>query len=151
MKTVFSFLKWVVPIIILAILGLYLISRSNQQEKEYLLGYETYNNAIKALGDGNYEEAYTLYIKSATEFTDPKLKAIALYEAATLGFNAQIGDYYSWVDLYQRALKYYPGFDEAAFDLEYLYWLKTNSPEKVPPPQPGPEPSIEEEPTYGDI
>ncbi len=153
MKKIVSFLRWFFPIVFLAALGLELITYSTDKERKFLQGYETYAAATAALTAGDPKTAYVLYIQSAYELEDQRLKAVALYEAANTGWTGGIADYNTLVGLYQQSLRYDPGFYEAAFDLEYLYWLKANAPQQLPQPAPGPgpEPSRKEETPNGDV
>lgn len=147
---ILSLLKWFLLAAVLIVIGAKLIDYGSEQESKFMRGYELYDSAVKALEEGNIETAYTLFIQSSYEFQDPNEKAVALYGAATVGWVGGIADYDTLVGLYQQALRYKPGFDEAAFDLEYLYWLKANAKE-LPAPEPGTEPSREEEPSSGDV
>ncbi len=151
MKKTIAFLKWFLPIVLLTTIGLKLIVYSDDQERMALRGYETYAAATKALMADDPKSAYVLYIQSAYEFTDPALKAVALYEAANTGWIGGIADYNTVVGLYKQSLRYDPGFYEASYNLEYLYRLKEKAPEMLPQPEPGPEPSREEESPNGDV
>ena len=151
MKKTLSFLKWFLPIVLLAAVGLRLVVYSDDQERMTLRGYETYAAATKALLAGDLESAYVSYIQSAYEFTDPALKAVALYEAANTGWMGGIADYNTLVGLYKQSLRYSPGFYEASYNLEYLYRLKEKAPEMLPQPDPGQKPSREEEVPNGDV
>ncbi len=154
MKKIISFLKWLLPIVFLTAIGLKLVTYGTDRERKFLQGYQTYAAATAALKAGNMKTAYLLFLQSAYELEDQKLKAEALYEAANVGWVGGLADYHTLVALYQQSLRYHPGFYEAAFNLEYLYRLKTEHPEKLPQPQlPGaqPEPSREEEVPNGDV
>lgn len=144
-------LKWILPVIFLTAIGAGLIIYSQQEEEKFLSGYQTHAQAIAALEAGDAETAYILYLQSANEFVDPKLKATALYEAANIGLASGIADYGTLAGLYKQSLRYNPGFYKAAFNLEYLYWLKTNAPEELPQPDPGADPSREEDIPNGDV
>lgn len=146
-----SILKWVLPVIILISLGATLVVYSNREEEKLLRGYETHAAAVAALESSNFKSAYELFLQSSYEFEDERLKAIALYEAANVGWIGQIADYRTLVGLYQQAIRYKPGYYEAAFNLEYLYWLKANAPQALPQPDAGPEPGGEEMPPNGDF
>ncbi len=151
MKKITSLLKWFLPIVFLTAIGLKLITYSADQERKSLLGFETYQTAAAALEAKDAKTAYLMFLQSAYELADPKLKAVALYEAANTGWTGGIADYDTLVSLYQQSLRYNPGFYEAAFNLEYLYLLKARAPEKLPQPQPGEKPSREEETPNGDV
>lgn len=146
-----SFLKWFLPMVFLVAIGTKLIAVSNEQETKLSHGYETYAAATAALLAGDSQTAYVLFIKSSYELADPAHKAVALYEAANVGWVGEIADYNTLVSLYKQSLRYDPGFYEAAFNLEYLYWLRVNAPEDLPEPEPGPEPSREERTPNGDV
>ena len=151
MKRIISILKWFLPAVFLAAIGGKLVAYSHEQEKQFLQGYQTYEAATAALVVGDSKTAYVLFLQSSYELADPKLKAKALYEAANTGWVGGLADYHTLVALYKQSLRYDPGFYEAAFNLEYLYWLKTNSPEEIPQPEPGPEPGREEKIPNGDV
>jgi len=97
-------------------------------------GFETHSQALAALEEGDVETAYGLFAQAASEFQTPRMRAIALYEAANTGWLGQISDYQTLVDLYKYALRYDPDLFEAGFNLEYLYWLKATAPSAVPMP-----------------
>lgn len=148
---ILAFLKWFLPVVILIAIGMKLINYSSEQEANLLRGYETYAAAAEALSTGDAQKAYLLYIQASYELEDPADKAVALYEAANVGWTGRVADYNTLVGLYQQSLRYYPGFYEAAFDLEYLYWLKAKAPNQLPRPEPGPKPSREEYIPNGDV
>lgn len=151
MKRIISFLKWFLPVVFLTTIGGKLVAYSTDQERQFLRGFETYEAATTALRAKDAKTAYILFLQSAYELEDPKLKAISIYEAANIGWVGGIADYQTIVGLYKQSLRYDPGFYEAAINLEYLYWLKENSPEEIPQPDPGPEPGREEEAPNGDV
>lgn len=140
MKKLLALLKWFLPIVLLVAIGMKLIAESGYQEATEREGYELYNAATSALSTGDFKAAYVLYLQSAYAIADPQAKANAFYTAANVGWVGQIADYQTLVVLYQQAIRNHPGFYEAAFNLEYLYWLKVNDPEKVPKPKPGAKP-----------
>jgi hypothetical protein len=144
-------LKWALPVVILIVLGTALIVFSNRQEEKLRSGYQTYAAAMAALESGNFKTAYELFLQSSYEFEDREMKALATYEAANIGWLGQVADYRTLVGLYKQAIRYKPGYHEAAFNLEYLYWLKANTPEQLPQPEVGPEPGREEVPESGDV
>lgn len=146
------FLKRVLTLLVF-IVGLSLILYGAKQEKRLNRGYELHAEAEQALRDKDYEKAYDLYLKSSYAFEDPHLKAVALYEAANVGwaFEDDIIDYEKAVSLYKQALRYDPNLYEAAFNLEYLYYIKKNFPEELPRPMPGLQPSRDEESKNGDV
>ena len=145
------FLKWLLPTSLLIAAGLVLIAYAASREVRLAQVYATHTAAAAAFEAGDLKTAYTLYLASSYEFEDPKLKAICLYEAATAGWIGGFADYNTLVGLYKQSLRYSPGFDEAALNLEYLYWLKTNAPEQLPQPDPGTNPGREEEIPSGDV
>lgn len=145
------FLKWFLPMLLLAAIGTKLIVESEEQEKKHQLGFETYATATQAVKSGDAKTAYVLYLQSIYELEDPADKAVAAYEAANVGWAGGIADYHTLVGLYQQSLRYNPEFYEAAINLEYLYWLKEHSPEELPQPDPGKDPSREEEVPNGDV
>ncbi len=134
---IISLFKWLVPMILLVGIGTKLINYSSDQEASVMRGYELYDAARLALQAGDFKGAYALFLQSAYESHDPQLQGTALYEAANVGWFGEIADYRTLVSLYQQSLRYNPELYEAAFDLEYLYWLKANAPEKLPQPKPG--------------
>lgn len=144
-------LKWFLPIVFLLAIGTKLITYGNEQEAKHRRGYEIYAAATTALLAGDTQTAYILYIQSSYELADPTHKAVALYEAANVGWVGEIADYNTLVGLYKQSLRYDPGFYEAAFNLEYLYWLKVNAPQDLPELEPGPGPSREERTPNGDV
>lgn len=146
-----SFLKWFLAVVLLIAAGLWLISHSFDEESRLMQGYDLYAAASLAVEVGDFPTAYTLYLQSAHLLKDPDLKAVAIYEAATVGWAGQIADYQTLVGLYQQSLRFRPGFYEAAFDLEYLYRIRANAPEQLPEPDPGPMPSSEGRVPSGDI
>src|SRR5688572_24621790 len=105
------------------VLGLGLVLYGSEQEKKLSRGYDLYAAAEQARVDKDYKKAYDLYLKSSYEFEDPHLKAVALYEAANVGwaYEIDIVDYETAVNLYKQALRLDPNLYEAAFNLEYLY------------------------------
>lgn len=143
-----SFLKWLLPLAALVAIGLKLISFSVEAESKQREGYELYTQGVAAIQAGDAQLSYSLFLSSAYHTEDPHLAAIALYEAAAVGWLGELADFRTLVNLYQQALLYEPGFYEAAFDLEYLYWLRANSPGQVPQPDPGEgrEPGEEQQP-----
>lgn len=143
-------LKWVLPVVVLIILGATLIIFSDREEEKLRRGHQTHAAAVAALESGDFKTAYALFLQSAYEFEDPDLKALATFEAANIGWVGQIADYRTLVGLYQQAIRYKPGYYEASFNLEYLYWLKANAPEQLPEPEVGPQPGGEELPN-GDV
>lgn len=146
-----TLLKWFLPMLLLASIGTKLIVYSEEQEKKHQLGFETYAAASEAFKSGDAKTAYELYLQSIHELENPADKAVAAYEAANVGWAGGIADYHTLVGLYQQSLRYNPEFYEAAINLEYLYWLKTHSPEELPQPNPGKDPSREEEVPNGDV
>lgn len=148
---IIKFFKWVGLVVILFVAGLKIIAYSTQVERDFRVGYEHYAAAAAAVAAGDYQTGYSLYLQSSFEFDDPQLKAVALYETATVGWTRQIANYDILVDLYQQSLRFSPGFYEPSFDLEYLYTLSGNAPQELPQPEPGPQPSSEGRPTNGDI
>ncbi len=146
-----SFLKWLLLAALLITAGLMLIDYAGKQEDKFKQAYATHAAAAAAHAAGDPKTAYGLYLQSSFEFADPRLKGIALYEAANVGWVWGFADYNTLVGLYKQSLRYYPGFAEAAFDLEYLYWLKANAPEMLPQPQPGLQPGREGELLNGDV
>lgn len=149
MRRIIAFFKWFLPVVILLAVGTRLINYATEQEARFRRGYELYGSAEEALMVGEFELAYSLFVQSSYEFQDRQPKAIALYVAATVGWTGVIADYNTLVELYKQALRYHPGFDEAAFNLEFLYWLKANDRE-LPPPPTGP-PNKDDEVTNGDV
>lgn len=153
MNRIISVLKWVVPIVALIAAGTYLVRYGSDQESKFLKGYRLYDAATSeydaataAYKDGNLEKAaeylqnaYALYIQSAFALENREAKAVAFYEAATVGWATgwamPIADYRTLVGLYQESLRNKPGFYESAFDLELLYWLKAKAPSEVPSPK----------------
>lgn len=150
-KKTLSHLKWLLPLLLLVGSGLKLITVANREESKLLRGYQTYEAALEALEKGDAETAYIGFIQAADELDDPNLKGLALYQAANVGWLSGLADYTTLVRLYQQSLRYYPGFYEAAFNLEYLYWLKENAPDQIPQPEPGREPGREEYIPNGDV
>ena len=132
---IISFLKWFLSVVILITLGVKLIDHASEEEIKYMRGYELFDSAEKALQDVNIEGAYSLFVQSSYELQDGEAKAIALYWAATIGWAGGLADYNSLVELYKQALRYHPGFDEAAHNLEFLYWLRANKQELPEPPK----------------
>lgn len=148
---IISFLKWFLPVVVLIAAGLKLADYASQEEAKFLRGYELYDSATQALQGGDVKAAYSLHVQSSYELQDPEAKAVALYQAAAVGWIGGIADFNTLTGLYKQSLRYKPGFYEAAFDLEYLYWLKANSLELPEPQEPGSEPSREGEPSSGDV
>lgn len=151
MGKILSVFKLLLPIVFLSIAGSGLIYFANKQESKLMLGYDLFQAAQNAAEIGEYQEAYALYLQSSYELDNVKDKSIALYEAASVGWQQGIADYRTLVSLYQQMLRYQPGFYEAGFNLEYLYLLKSFSSDELPGADPGSEPSREGTPTRGDI
>lgn len=103
-----------------------------RQQEGSLAGFPTHAQAVAALNAGDLQSAYNLFALAATEFQDPRMRAIALYEAANVGWLGQIADYQTLVDLYKYALRHDPDLYEAGYNLEYLYWLRSEAPGAVP-------------------
>lgn len=148
MRLIINLVKWLLPMA-LTVIGLRLIEYGSIQEQKIPRDYQLYDSATTALRDGDFATAYSLFLQSASESRDPHLKAIAIYQAANIGWcdkrfdrrcESPIANYQEIVELYKQSLRFQPGFYEAGFNLEYLYWLKTNAPEQLPAPpsQPGP-------------
>ncbi len=148
MKTL---LKKFLPVLLLIIIGSGLIIYSGSQTEKEMSPYLIHQNAEKAMKVGDTNTAYILYVESSLAFQDPRLKAIAICEAAAVGWSGQIADYNTLVNLYSQALRYDPENYEASFNLEYLYYLKENAPGDLPKPPPSEKPSREEEATSGDV
>lgn len=144
-------LKWVLPVVVLILLGTALIVLGDREEEKLRRGHQTHAAAVAAFESGDLKSAYELFLLSSYEFEDPRLKAVATYEAANIGWVGGIADYRTLVGLYQQAIRYQPGYFEASFNLEVLYWLKVNAPEELPRPEVGPEPGREEVPPNGDV
>ena len=148
---VITIIKWVTPFVLLLTLGIALVRLSNIKEKEYLASFELHQLAAQAVDEGDFKAAYSLYIQSAYGFDDPILKSRSLFEAATIGWAGGVADYGTLVALYKEVLRNSPEFEDAGLNLEYLYWIKENDPQRVPNPPPGREPSREEEMKSGDV
>lgn len=144
------FRKWVSPVVIL-ILGAALVLISLRNEQKHEMAFDLYRAAQGAFEEGNYKGAYSMYMQSSSEFEDPHFKALALYEAATVGWANNLADYKTIVELYKQSLRFEPGFEEASFNLELLYWLKDNKPEELPDPGKNGDQPADAEVSNGDI
>ena len=85
-----------------------------------------YNEALAVLEQQHSAEAITLFTESALYAQDPKLKAAALHNAATVLWSAKLGKYQMLVETYKEALRSNPQLKEASFNLELLYYLKAS-------------------------
>jgi len=145
------------PFLISIGIGLGLIRVADFVERRQLAGalagFETHSQALAALEEGDVKTAFELFALAATEFEDPRMRGFAIYEAANTGWFGQIADYQTLVDLYKYALRYDPDLYEAGFNLEYLYWLRFNSPSDIPQPEgdSGKTPGEEQDVPSGDI
>lgn len=136
MKLVKGLLKFVFIGVVLAV-GVLLIAVSRDQEQTTMKGSELFDAATTALQAGDVQSAYMLYVQSAYALLDPKAKALAFYDAANVGWMGKLADFETLVELYKQSLRYHPGFYEAGFNLEYLYWLKLKQPGNLPQPKAG--------------
>lgn len=144
-------IKKFLPIILLIIVGNGLIVYSAMKIKAETLPYELHQKAEKAWNLGDPSTAYILYVESSIAFSDPHLKAIALCDAATVGWTTRIADFNALVNLYQQALRYDPGNYEASFNLEYLYYMKENPSDSLPELPEGDKPTRDDEAPSGDV
>lgn len=142
--------RWLIPTVLL-LLGVGLVFFSQYSDRKRANAFDLYREAMATLESSNFEGAYTMFLQSSSEFEDPHLKAIAIYEAANIGWAQNLADYKTLVELYKQALRYEPGFREASFNLELLYWLKANKPEELPQPSEAGEMPAEGGDSNGDI
>lgn len=158
-------IRVVLVVLIFVISGASLVTYSNNRQSKTLKGFETYARAMHELEAGNqeleagnieaaqahYEASYKHYLQSALEFEDPQNQAAAYYAAANLGWASNLADFNALVELYKRSLSLKPGFEEASYNLELLYWLSQNQSENLPIPQSGLGPSEGKAPSSGGI
>lgn len=98
--------------------------------KTYADGVVLYNEALAALEEKDLDKAHELFLRVVFYAKDPELRAASLHNAATIGWIGELSDYETLVETYKEALRNKPGFEQASFNLELLYYLR----EKKQPP-----------------
>lgn len=119
--------------------------------RNYSNGLDLQSAGFGMLQQGNPAAAYVLFVQSAVYSTDPAIRAVSLYNAANVAWGAGLADYETLVALYQESLRDFPGFYNASWNLEMLYFLKSQAPEMLPDPGDGLSPGEEEYVPTGDI
>lgn len=119
--------------------------------RNYHNGIDLQYAAFVMLQQGDPETAYALFIESSIYSTSPVVRAISLYNAANVAWGAGLADYNMLVSLYQESLRNLPGFYPASWNLEYLYFLRSEAPELLPKPGDGLLPGEDEYVPTGDI
>lgn len=137
------------------LLALVLVGLANLLEarasRNYSNGLDFQYAAFAALQAGDSSAAYALFIESAIYSTDPTIRAVSRYDAANVAWAEGLADYETLVALYKESLRDYPGFYAASWNLEYLYFLKSQAPETMPEPGGGNLPGEEEYVPTGDV
>ena len=119
--------------------------------RNYSNGLDLQYAAFAMLNQGEPAAAYALFIESSASSTDPMIRALSLYDAANVAWGAELADYETLVALYKESLRNLPGFYAASWNLELLYFLKSEAPEMLPEPGEGLLPGEEEYVPTGDI
>ncbi|OGC60074.1 hypothetical protein A3J33_02025 [candidate division WWE3 bacterium RIFCSPLOWO2_02_FULL_53_10] len=119
--------------------------------RNYSNGLDLQYAAFAMLNQGDPAAAYALFIESSVYSEDPMIRAFSLYNAANVAWGAELADYQMLVALYKESLRNLPGFYAASWNLEYLYFLKSEAPELLPEPGDGLLPGEEEYVPTGDI
>jgi len=119
--------------------------------RNYSNGLDLQSAALEMLRQGDPAAAYALFIESSIYATDPVVRAFSLYNAANVAWGAELADYETLVALYKESLRNLPGFHAASWNLEILYFLKSQAPEMLPEPGEGLLPGEEEYVPTGDI
>ena len=119
--------------------------------RNYSNGLDLQDAAFAMLQQGDPAAAYALFIESSVYSEDPMIRAFSLYNAANVAWGAELADYQMLVALYKESLRNLPGFYAASWNLEYLYFLKSEAPELLPEPGDGLLPGEEEYVPTGDI
>ncbi|MEX2053430.1 MAG: hypothetical protein WD940_00250 [Patescibacteria group bacterium] len=142
--------RWELPLLVA--FALFLIGGSLQTyHREHPSGLELQYRAFSALAAQDPLAAYALFIESAVSSDDPAVRAISLYNAANVAWEFEMADYQTLVELYKESLRNRPGFYPASWNLELLYFLKSQAPELLPKPGGGPFPGEEEYVPTGEI
>jgi hypothetical protein len=150
-------IKWVwrprfwIPLL----LAIALVGTANRLEaraaRNYSNGLDLQDAAFAMLQQDDPAAAYALFVESSVYSTDPEIRAISLYNAANVAWGAELADYETLVELYKESLRNLPGFYPASWNLEMLYFLKSQAPEMLPEPGGGPGPGEEQYVPTGDI
>lgn len=122
-----------------------------RSSRNYSNGLDFQYAAFDALRAGNPSAAYAFFVQSAIYSSDPAIRAISRYDAANVAWAAGLADYETLVALYKESLRDYPGFYAASWNLEYLYFLKSQAPETLPEPGNGNLPGEEQYVPTGDV
>ncbi|OGC38612.1 hypothetical protein A2V54_01960 [candidate division WWE3 bacterium RBG_19FT_COMBO_53_11] len=137
------------------LLTIALVGAANHLEaraaRNYSNGLDLQYAAFAMLNQGDPAAAYALFIESSVYSTDPEIRAISLYNAANVAWGAELADYETLVELYKESLRNLPGFYNASWNLEMLYFLKSQAPDMLPDPGNGPGPGEEQYVPTGDI